>query len=190
MTGVPASFLIRRKILSFLDSKFEVFDSSGRLVAFSRQKAFKLREDIRVCADREERQPLLLIRARQILDFSAAYDVVDAVSGAKLGALRRKGWTSFVRDAWEFLDAGDRTIATLQEDSAAMALLRRFINIIPQRFHAEGSGRTLATYVQRFNPFVFRLQVDVTREGQSVLDPRMYLAAGVLLTAVEGRQRN
>ena len=44
---------------------------------FSEQKMFRLREDIRVYSDESKSQEVLSIKARQILDFSAAYDVVD-----------------------------------------------------------------------------------------------------------------
>jgi hypothetical protein len=190
MSSAPTTYLIRRKAFSLLDAKFHVYDASERLIAFSRQKAFKLREDIRIHADEAETIPMLLIQARQILDFSAAYDVLDPKTKAKLGVLRRKGLTSIVRDSWEFLDATDRPVATLKEDSLAMALLRRFINLIPQKFHVEANGKMLATYRQRFNPFILKLDVEVTSSGQQALDPRMYLAAGILLAAIEGRQKN
>ncbi|MFQ5845273.1 MAG: hypothetical protein ACE5JG_09835 [Planctomycetota bacterium] len=38
----------------------------------------------------------------------------------------------------------------------------------------------------RFNPFVYKLCVDVADD--CTLDPRLVLAAGVLLAAIEGRQ--
>ncbi|NIA15532.1 MAG: hypothetical protein GWP08_15830 [Nitrospiraceae bacterium] len=54
---------------------------------------------------------LLCIQARSILDFSAAYDVVDSTTGEKAGALKRKGLKSILRDAWIIMDADDREYA-------------------------------------------------------------------------------
>ena len=44
---------------------------------------------------------LLSIQARQIIDFSAAYDVYDGSTGSKVGALKRKGMKSILRDECE-----------------------------------------------------------------------------------------
>ena len=109
-----SNYTIRRKILTLVGAKFHVYDDQERLILFSRQKGFKLKEDIRVYSDESMSEERLLIQARSIIDFSAAYDVVDPVAGEKVGALRRRGWHSIGRDSWEFLDANDTPIATLQ----------------------------------------------------------------------------
>jgi hypothetical protein len=181
-------YTIRRKVLKLFGASFQVLDAQGRMVGFSSQKAFRLKEDVRVYADATRSRELLAIRARQIVDWSAAYDVEDSTEQRKVGALRRKGWSSLVRDRWEVMDAVDRPLARLQEDSMLMALLRRlFSNLIPQRFHLESpGGEALATLQVRFNPFVYRLDVAVLR--RDVVDPRLVLATAVLLAAVEGRQ--
>ncbi|MGE3165244.1 MAG: hypothetical protein AB7O52_10090 [Planctomycetota bacterium] len=179
-------FLIRRKFFTFLGATFHVFDPAGNLLLTSRQKAFRLKEDIRVFGDADLQDERMLIRARQIVDFSAAYDVVDAPSGVKIGALRRKGWRSIMRDSWEFLDEDDRPVAQLTEDSLFKAMLRRFLsNLIPQTFNAVCDGRVVATFKQRFNPIVFKLDVTVTEPTR--LTPDLALAAAILLVAIEGR---
>jgi uncharacterized protein YxjI len=182
-------FLVRRKVFRILGAGFHVYDTAGNVVGFSEQKAFKLKEDIRVFTDDSKAKELLSIRARQIIDFSAAYDVVDSVEGRKVGALRRKGWSSILRDSWEILDDADRPIAHVREDSATMAMLRRFLtNLIPQRYHVVTAGeKQVASLSQRFNPFVFKLEVEVA--GDCPVDRRLVLATAILLAAVEGRQQ-
>jgi hypothetical protein len=183
-------YLIRRQVFTILGAKFQVFNAQGEQVLFSKQKAFKLKEDIRIYADETLQDEKILIQARQVIDFSAAYDVVDSVEGRKVGALRRRGFRSILRDSWEMLDNTDRPIAAIQEDSMALALVRRFaFNLIPQSFHASTNGRTLVTYKQHFNPFVFKLRVRLEDGAREHLDPRLVLAGGVLLAAIEGRQR-
>jgi hypothetical protein len=182
-------YLIRRKILTIFGAKFHVYDSSGQVIGFSRQKAFKLKEDIRVYSDDTEKEERLHIKARQIIDFSAAYDVVDAKTGSKVGALRRKGFSSLIRDSWEFLDASDNSIGTIKEDSTFMALLRRFLtNLIPQSYHAKAGETDIAKYHQNFNPFVYKLRVELEPGAREKVDPRLVLAGGILLAAVEGKQ--
>jgi hypothetical protein len=182
-------YTIRRKVLQIFGASFHVYGPAGELLGFSRQKAFKLREDIRVYADETQQRELLAIRSRQVIDWSAAYDVVDSAEGRKAGAARRKGWSSVVRDSWELLDADDRPLAKLQEDSTTLALLRRFLsNLIPQTYHLRGlDGQDLAELRVRFNPFVYKLDVAV-RPGAPI-DRRLVLAVGVLLAAIEGRQQ-
>lgn len=181
-------YRIRRKVLKIFGASFHVYDRNDRVVGFSSQKAFKLKEDIRVYADESRGEELLQIHARQIVDFSAAYDVLDPRDGRKVGAARRKGFSSILRDSWELLDADDRPLAALQEDSRGMALLRRFLtNLVPQSFHLrDAAGREHATLRQRFNPFVYKLEVAVLPD--SPLDRRLVFAAAVLIAAIEGRQ--
>ncbi|MHC4930996.1 MAG: hypothetical protein ACYTGV_02240 [Planctomycetota bacterium] len=182
-------YTIRRKILKIFGAAFHVFDPDGYIVGFSSQKAFKLKEDIRVFGDESKSEETLSIQARQIIDFSAAYDVVDPREGRKVGAARRKGWSSMLQDSWELLDPSDQLVARLQEDSALMAMLRRFLsNLIPQKLHIETlDGAVQANMRVRFNPFVYKLDVEVA-EGATV-DPRLILACGVLMAAIEGRQK-
>ncbi|MDQ2693348.1 MAG: hypothetical protein M3Y68_15025, partial [Chloroflexota bacterium] len=70
------NYLLRRQAIA-LTGKFRFYDPAGRLVMFSEQKMFRLKEDIRIYGDESKAQEVLSIQARQIMDFSAAYDVVD-----------------------------------------------------------------------------------------------------------------
>ncbi len=135
-------YTIRRKVFTFLTSKFHIYDPNDKLVGFSEQKAFKLREDIRIYSDEAKTDERVIIKARQIIDFGAAYDVVDAQTKEKVGALKRKGFASIVRDSWVVMDAEDQEIGKIQEDSVSLALIRRFIplgNWIPQKYHLTNS---------------------------------------------------
>jgi hypothetical protein len=150
---------------------------------------FKLREDIRVYSDESKAQEVLMIKARQIVDFSAAYDVVDSVMGQKVGALRRKGWASMLRDEWEVLDANDNSMGKLTEDSMGLALLRRFLtNLVPQNYDILFGSERVADLKQNFNPFTYELNIDFSMDVNRRLDRRLGLAAGILLAAIEGRQ--
>jgi hypothetical protein len=181
-------YLLKRQVFA-LTGKFRFFDPNGRLLLFSEQKMFKLREDIRVYSDESKAQEVLMIKARQIVDFSAAYDVVDSVTGQKVGALRRRGWASMLRDEWEVLDTNDNVIGKLFEDNMGMALLRRFLsNLIPQNYDIAFGSERVADLKQNFNPFTYELNIDFSMDVNRRLDRRLGLAAGILLAAVEGRQ--
>lgn len=185
-------YTIRRKIFKLLGAAFHVYDDQQNLVLYSKQKAFKLREDIRLYSDESMGTELLSIAARSIVDFSAAYDVIDSQSRAKIGALQRRGFRSMLRDEWVILDGNDHELGTIREDSMAAALVRRFIEaaafFFPQKFHAEVGGQTVCTFQQNFNPFVRKLAVDFTHDPNCLLDRRLGIAAGVLLAAIEGKE--
>ena len=187
---IQTDYLIRRKVLTIFGQKFHVYDQNGDLLLFTKQRAFKLKEDIRIFSDESMTSERLIIQARSIVDFSAAYDVVDVEAGVKVGALRRKGFRSILRDSWEFLGPNDEVLGTVQEDSMTMAMLRRFLsNLIPQRFHVSSGSGTIATYRQHFNPFIFKLRVHLEPNASETIDPRLVLAGGILLAAIEGRQQ-
>lgn len=182
-------YLVRKQILALLGAKIDIFDSNGEPVLFSQQKAFKLKEDIRLFSDDTMSKELLTIQARSVIDFSATYDVVDTETGERVGSLRRKGMKSILKDEWVILDANESEIGFIKEDSAMMALLRRFLtNLIPQKFHVEVGGSNVALFKQDFNPFVGKLKLDFSPDTNNRLDRRLGLAAAVLLVAIEGQQ--
>lgn len=187
-------YIVRRKVFKLLGGAFHVWDENGQLAAFSEQKAFKLREDIRVYADEAKTQELFAIHARNIIDFSAVYDVVDTATGQAVGSVMRKGVKSMLRDEWLFADAAGQPIATLIEDSLGLALLRRLLtNLVPQRYDVFApdavAGTKIANMDQNFNPFVYKLNVDFSMDANRVLDRRLGIAAAILLAAIEGRQQ-
>jgi hypothetical protein len=186
-------FQFRRKILKLLGAAFYVYDQSGAIVLYADQKAFKLKEDIRVYSAEDKTNEVIRIAARSIMDFSAAYDVYDSPTNTKLGALRRKGLKSALfRDEWQILDVQDREIGLVQEDSTVLALLRRFVNLIslliPQKYALTIGNRDVGTMARVFNPFSSKIDVDFSADTSGVLDRRVALAMGVLLCAIEGKQ--
>ena len=182
------NYLIRRRFFVLFGAKFDIYDSTGRQIGFSKQKAFRLKEDIRVFTDETATEPFLLIQARNIIDFSAAYDVFDR-AGVRLGTWKRKGWKSLMRDTWVVEDGEGREVATLEEDSLFLALLRRFIcTLIPQKFNLlSADGQYYARYERCFNPFIQKQRA--TLYAGSPLSPMLVLGGALLLSAIEGQQQ-
>ncbi len=190
-TGLFTSsqYLVRRKVLKILGAAFHIYEPDGRLAFYSQLKAFKLKEDIRLFTDETMTTEALVIKARQILDFSAAYDVFDPATNEKVGALKRKGFKSMLRDEWIFMDVGDNEIGSIKEDSMILSLVRRFVmNLVPQSFEGTIGGVKVCNFKQNFNPFVTKINIDFTPDTGNRLDRRLGMAAAVLLCAIEGRQ--
>ncbi len=184
-----STYLVRRKILKLFGGAFHIYDPSGQVVFYSKMKAFKLKEDIRLYTGEDMQTEVLTIKARKILDISAAYDVVDTATQQKIGALKRKGLKSLLVDEWIIMDANDREIGFIKEDSVLLATVRRFLtNLIPQTYFGEIGGTPVCTFKQNFNPFVVKVTLDFSPDINRLLDRRLGIAAAVLLCAIEGKQ--
>lgn len=189
-------YLFRRKVFRIFGGEFSVHDPNGNVVMYSEQKSFKLREDIRIYSDRSMTNELLTVKARQILDFGATYNVVDPQTGAAVGALRRKGLKSLVRDKWLILDPEGQEIGTIQEDRLFLALVRRALSrgrgflagLLPQGYTISVGGEPVAFIKQHLNLFVLKYTLDLSKDYENRLDRRLAIATGVLLCAIEGRQ--
>ncbi|HEX2947226.1 MAG TPA: hypothetical protein VHT96_14880 [Clostridia bacterium] len=183
------NYLIRRKILTLAGAKFHVFNPEGQVILFSKMKAFKLKEDIRIYTSEDMQEELLTIHARNIIDISATYDVFDAKENQLIGSLKRKGMKSIMKDEWSILDKNGFEIGLIKEDRLLLALVRRILtNLVPQKYHVEMNGIIVSTFKQNFNPFVIKLNLDFTENKNNALDKRLGLAAGILLCAIEGKQ--
>ncbi|MBI2356759.1 hypothetical protein HYV12_01780 [Candidatus Dojkabacteria bacterium] len=180
-------YVVRKKVLSFLGAVFEVFDEKGNLVLYAKQKAFKLREEMKFYEDSDQKREVLSIKARNILDISATYDIRDSRIGELVGSLRRKGLKSILRDEWVILDSRGGEVGSMVEDSMGLAMVRRFLfNLIPQNYDYIVNGKRVADLKQQFNPFVYKMNVDILNGN---VDKRIVLASAVILSLIEGRQK-
>lgn len=186
------TFVARRQVFRLFGAGFHLYADDGRLLAYSHQKAFRFKEDIRVYADTAQTQELLNIQADRIVDWSAAYQVFDGQTGEHYGSLRRKGWKSLFRDHWEVLDAEGVVRGRVIEESGTWAFVRRLIDaasfLFPQSYVIQVGDATVGVMRQHFNPFVHRFSVDLTHDTDALLPRPLAVATVILLLAIEGRQ--
>ena len=185
------SYMVRQKVLKLLGEEFHIYsdDSMQQLIGYSKQKALKLKEDIRVYTDEQKSTELICIKARSIIDFGAGYDITDSQTGEAICSFKREGLKSLFKDSWKVMDSSGNQIGTLGEDSGILALVRRFVPfaslLIPQEF-VLSTGTGSIVFTQKMNPLIHKMFV--TNIQSSGLDPRIVLAATMLLIAIEGRQ--
>lgn len=117
------------KILA-IASQIYIRDSSGNLLAYVKQKLFKLKEDINVFADENQTQLLFNIKADRVLDFSAKYNFTDA-RGTHLGSIKRKGMRSIFRATYEIYDASDRQVMKINEENGWVKVIDALIGELP-----------------------------------------------------------
>lgn len=113
-----------------LANDFVATDASGHIVAYVRQKLFKLKEDIQIFSDETRTTELYRIRANQWIDFSAAYAFTDA-QGNHIGKIARKGWRSLWKAAYELIDQNDELQYHIREENALLRVLEAILGEVP-----------------------------------------------------------
>ena len=176
-------YRIRKKVLT-IGNKYWIEDNSGRILGFSKQKLFKLKEDIRIYADENMTQELFQIKQTQIIDAWGKFMVIDSATNQPLGSFRRKALMSgFIKDEYEVYDAADQMIGKLAEGTGR-GLLRKFLPIIPEKVQFELHGRPVAQINQEFKVIGDIWNVDCTNLPNTV-DRRCLLAAILLMGMIE-----
>jgi uncharacterized protein YxjI len=112
-----------------LSPQISVTDANGRLFAYVKQKAFKLKEAITVFADAQQTTPLYTINADRVLDISARYTIRTA-AGAEVGAVQRKGMRSIWRASYEVLRDGG-TVMQIREENPWIKVVDHLMGEIP-----------------------------------------------------------
>lgn len=197
MGVIPASgekYTIRRQVFKLFGAAFHVYDDQGSVIGYCKQKAFKLKEDLKLYTGEDMSDMLLSLQAQSIIDFSSTYSV-NLPDGTSLGSMRRKGMkSSFIRDEWLVFDENGNEIAMIRETGSIAPLARRYIEIasllFPQSYEVIRSkdDAVIAEYRQHFNPFIFRLGVAI-REEDDAIDELFILGAACLISAIEGKQQ-
>ena len=103
----PLSFVFKIHTPS---NDFSVYDAHGRETAYTRQKMFRLAEQIEVFRNSMRDSLLYRISADRIIDFNACYRImsVEGEGGIEIGSVRRKGIRSLWRISYRIY-GGDGT---------------------------------------------------------------------------------
>lgn len=184
---VHTRYIVKRPFFQFLGRKFHVYAPDGSLAMFIKHPLLKLRQEFTIFADEGETQPLLRVKARQVVALNVAHDVFDARTGERVGSIRSRGLKSMLRDTWDILDANDQPAGLMQEDGAA--LLRRIFPLLPSKHHIELSGVTVANIRQIFRFFIKEFELDLSM-SQGRIDTRFAVACALLALMAESRRES
>jgi uncharacterized protein YxjI len=113
-----------------LSNDFTATDASGKMVAYVRQKLFKLKEDIQIFSDESRSKVLYEIKADQWIDFSAAYQFYDE-TGTGFGKIARKGWRSIWKAEYEIIDENDQLQYHVREENGWIKVMDNLFGQIP-----------------------------------------------------------
>jgi hypothetical protein len=103
--------------IATIGTRVRVVDAAGRQVAYLRRKKFRLREDVRVYEDENQKRQLFRIRADRVVDFGAGY-AVSGPEGWPLGAVRQRGVRSIWKSTYEVSDPNGKTIGVIHEENS------------------------------------------------------------------------
>ena len=114
-----------------LAPQVSVTDTNGNLIFYVKQKLFKIKEEVLVFADKDQTQLLYKINADRIIDFSARYQITDAI-GNPLGAVKRQGMKSLWKAHYDIYQGNEpEPFLTIQEENVWIRVADGCINQIP-----------------------------------------------------------
>ncbi|QIN83895.1 hypothetical protein GBA63_15530 [Rubrobacter tropicus] len=120
---------LRFKIAT-IGTRVSVTDAGGRLVAYVRKKKFRLKEDIGVYADDDQRKLLFRIKADRMMDFGASYSVALS-DGTPIGAVRQEGMRSLWKSTYVLTNASGSGIGSIHEENPWVKVLDGLMEAIP-----------------------------------------------------------
>ncbi|MCP2502764.1 MAG: hypothetical protein NLN66_01765 [Candidatus Thalassarchaeaceae archaeon] len=186
------TYLIRKKLMKILGEEFHIYtdDNQEVMIGYSKQKALKIKEDIRVFSDESQSNEILTIKARNIFDLSGNYDFTDSNTGESLGGVRRNFRKSIFQDSYSIFGPDNQVYGEIKEDSMMNAIIRRIVPFakyaLPQVFSMDVQGQSPITFTQKMNPIIQKLTVQISDGNQ--LDRRVVLGAAMIVIAIEGKQ--
>lgn len=195
-------YIIRQK-LTFITNQYEIYEAVGdaeRLVAFAQQKRLAFKERVTFFADASKSAILFEVKARNVIDLGAKYDVIDG-EGKVLGVIGKAFGQSLITSTWHVFKADDEAAPSLiiEESNIALAIIRRLWDFLPVinnvpffiKYHfifkRADSGEVVAGYRKTT---VLRDHYELNVMDDGLLDEhdwRTLVAAGVLLDAMQSR---
>ncbi|MFM7322937.1 MAG: hypothetical protein ACKO5K_15670 [Armatimonadota bacterium] len=142
-----------------LASEVAITDASGSTVAYVKQKAFRLKEDIEVFADASKSRLLYRIKADRVIDFSARYHFSDA-EGNPIGSIKREGMRSLWKATYEVADEAGRVVFRVSEANPWVKVFDSLMSEIPivgmftgylfhPAYHLAGSDGTVSLTLEK-----------------------------------------
>ncbi len=109
---------------------FTATDSGGNVIAYVKQKMFKLKEDILIYNDGSKTKINYRIKADKWLDFSTAYAFFDT-KDKEFGKIVRKGWRSIWKASYEIVDESQNIQYHVSEKNAWVKVFDSLLGQIP-----------------------------------------------------------
>ena len=179
-------YRIRKKVIA-IANQYWIEDANGHSLGFARQKIIRIKENIPVFADDSMTQEIFRIQQEQVMDMWGTFAVVDSLTGACVGKVRRDPLKSgFYADQYFILDPMGRQIGKVSE-RGGRGLARRLVpggNLIPEKVYMEFYGQEVGEIKQQFKIIGDIWEVDCSRIPLQ-FDRRVLLACMLLMGMIE-----
>lgn len=117
--------------VSTFSNDFSATDANGKVVAYVKQKLFKLKEDVSVFTNETMGADVAYkIKADRWIDFSAAYSL-QYPDGTELGKVARKGWRSIWKASYEIIDQYEQPQYHIGEENGWVKVIDSLLSEIP-----------------------------------------------------------
>jgi hypothetical protein len=120
---------LRFKILA-IASQIYVQDAAGRDLLYVKQRAFRLREDVRIFADPTQTSELFQMRADRIIDISPRFTITDP-GGGVVGGIKREGLRSIWRASYLLEDGNGIETHHIKEENPWAKVLDGLLSEVP-----------------------------------------------------------
>lgn len=180
-----------------LNPQVRVTDASGQLVAYVKQKAFRLKEDVTIFADEGQTQPLYRMNANRVLDFNANYNITTP-HGQPLGAVRRPGMRSIWKAHYPISDASGAEIGMIHEENAWVKVMDALLGEVPvlgmftgyffnPAYLVDVRGQT-ALYMKK-QPAMFEGKFTIEQRGQLAEQDEPLVISSIVMALMLERSR-
>lgn len=116
--------------IATIGTRVRVSDATGRQIGYVRKKKFKLKEDISVYENEDQRALRYRIKADRMWDFGASY-AISGSGGRSLGSVRRQGMRSLWKSSYSVVDSSGAEVGLIHEENPWTKVLDSLVESLP-----------------------------------------------------------
>lgn len=172
-----------------LASRLYFYDQEGKTLAFVRNLSLHWNKELRIFTDPGLSFELLTITPTKKDAGEKAFAVFDPVNRESVGRIKIPRAVGLQKQEWTLVDATGLQVGHLQEDSAMLGAMRRYLSdAFPQTYTFYGEDR-LAGHASLMNGiFSPEMEIDLRDDDENRLDRRLVVAVLVLVMSGQMQQ--
>lgn len=116
--------------IATLSNDFTATDANGQVIAYTRQKKWRLKEHVQIYENSSRNNVLYEIKASNWLDFNTSYAITQT-NGSLLGKVSRKGMRSLWSAKYHVIDAEENDNYTISEENPFIKFIDGSIGELP-----------------------------------------------------------
>lgn len=116
--------------IATLSNDFTAKDANGNVIAYTRQKKWRLKEHVEIYENSNRKNVLFEIKASNWLDFNTSYAISER-NGRDLGKVSRKGIHSLWRARYHVIDADKNDNYIITEENPFIKFIDETLGEIP-----------------------------------------------------------